>query len=133
MEMDNEEEDNEEEEEEEEKEEEFKLGGEEENEPENEEEEIKEMKEEAVKEMVEGGIGDGEGGDRKRGGEWQLPCYYKFLREVMTYAMRRSNPEGHTFSEMEILWLQPCDIDHWMCLKVYGKDNLSPEDNPTYG
>eukprot|EP00957_Ditylum_brightwellii_P126176 9619617-Ditylum_brightwellii.AAC.1 len=33
---------------------------------------------------------------------------------------------------MELLQLQPCDIYHWMSLKVYGKDNPSPEDNPTY-
>eukprot|EP00957_Ditylum_brightwellii_P099421 7573274-Ditylum_brightwellii.AAC.1 len=34
---------------------------------------------------------------------------------------------------MELLWLKPCDIYHWMCPKVYGNDNPSPEDNPTLG
>eukprot|EP00957_Ditylum_brightwellii_P160005 12180154-Ditylum_brightwellii.AAC.1 len=54
------------------------------------------------------------------------------LREVMTYVIWCSYPEGHTFLEMELLWLQLHDIYHWMYLKVYGKDNPSPEDNPTY-
>eukprot|EP00957_Ditylum_brightwellii_P167118 12722030-Ditylum_brightwellii.AAC.1 len=35
----------------------------------------------------------------------QLPRYCTILHEVIAYAMRCSYPEGHTFSEMELLWL----------------------------
>eukprot|EP00957_Ditylum_brightwellii_P089542 6818890-Ditylum_brightwellii.AAC.1 len=63
----------------------------------------------------------------------QLRQYQKVLCKLMMFVNNTSYPVGHVFSDQELLRLKPQDVYEWMCCKVYGKENPSPEDNPTCG
>eukprot|EP00957_Ditylum_brightwellii_P124874 9519369-Ditylum_brightwellii.AAC.1 len=51
----------------------------------------------------------------------------------MEHVSNMSYSDGHTFTEKELLCLQPHYVYHPICLKMYEKENPTPDNNPTMG
>jgi hypothetical protein len=45
----------------------------------------------------------------------------------------QSNGKDHEFTQQELAAVTPMDLVQWMCLKVYGMEEPSPDDNPIEG
>ena len=52
---------------------------------------------------------------------------------MMSYFRIRTYPADKEFSIRELACLKPHNIYRWLAMKAYGKDDLSPSNNPTEG
>ena len=61
------------------------------------------------------------------------PEYYGTLIDFMSFLDSTQYTKASTFTDIELITIQPDDIKRWMCMKVYGDPDPGPDDNPTEG
>ena len=57
--------------------------------------------------------------------------YYNVFSDFMEWKNGTTYPDDHVFTLEEKNAITPSDIHRWFCLKAYGMENPTPEDNPT--
>ena len=61
----------------------------------------------------------------------QVKRYYNVFADFMEWKNGTTYPDDHFFTLEEKNAITPSDIHRWFCLKAYGMENPSNEDNPT--
>ena len=63
----------------------------------------------------------------------QARRYYTIFFKFMEWKLGNGNrlADDHLFTEEEKRSIRPLDVHRWFCLMAYGKENPTPEDNPT--
>lgn len=59
--------------------------------------------------------------------------YKPTLVAFMSHRDGQSYGKDHEFTQQELAAITPTDLHRWMCFKVYGKEEPSPDDNPVEG
>ena len=59
--------------------------------------------------------------------------YKPTLMAFMSHKDGQNYDKEHEFTQQELAAITPMDLLRWMCLKVYGKEEPVPDDNPIEG
>ena len=64
----------------------------------------------------------------------EKPLYFRVLVEFMNFMHPGENFNKATvFTQAQLLAIQPDDVKQWMCQKVFGMRDPTPDDYPTQG